>query len=50
MTVVFRVYDLKVSQKSYKAITNMIKYFDGIYPVLKVVCGDAHDYLGMRID
>ena len=49
MTVVFHVDDLKVSHKSNKAITKVIEYLDGIYPGLKAVCGDVHEYLGMRI-
>ena len=50
MTVVFQVDGLKVSHKSDKAITKVIEYLDGIWPGLKAVCGDEHDYLGMIID
>ena len=50
MTVVFHVDDLKVSHKSDKDITKVIEYLDGIYPGIKAVLGDVHDYLGMRFD
>ena len=48
--VLFHMDDLKVSHKRDKAITKLIDYLSGIYPVIKAVHGDVHDYLGMRLD
>ena len=50
MTVFFHMDDLKVSQKINKAITKLIEYLDRIYPGLKSLHVDVHDYLGMRLD
>ena len=50
ITVLFHMDDLKVSHKRDKAITKLIDYLSGIYPVIKAVHGDVHDYLGMRLD
>ena len=50
MTVVFHMYDMKVSYKIDKAITRAIEYLDGVYPGIKAVRGNVHDYLGMRLD
>ena len=50
MTVVFHVDDMKVSYKIDKAITKAIEYLDGVYPGIKAVRGNVHDYLGMRLD
>ena len=50
MTAVLHLDDLKVSQESDKAIKTLIEYLDEIYPVIKVVHGDVHEYLGMRLD
>ena len=47
MTVVFHVDDMKVSHKSNKATVKVIEYLNGIYPGLKALCGDVHDYLGI---
>ena len=50
MIVVFHVDDMKVSHKSDKAITKVIEYLNGIYPGLKELRGNVHDYLGMRLE
>ena len=50
MMVVFHVYVMEVSHKSDKAIIKVIEYLDRIYPGLKSLRGDVHDYLGMRLN
>ena len=50
MSVVFHIDDMKVSYKSDKAVKKVIEYLNGVYPGLKAVRVDVHDYLGVIFD
>ena len=50
MTVLWNVYEFKLSHKDSFVITRIYAYLTGIYDGFKVNCGEVHGYLVMDLD
>ena len=52
-TILWHVNDIKVSHKDATVVTTVLEQINAVYgkeSPLKVIRGEIHDYLGMKID